>query len=1164
MKGNMNGRGGVVVFGLAANLVRGKTPIRIAIEALRLLMLTSFLAATALAQTETGQITGTVFDQTGGFIPNATVTATDLATSTARTVMTTNGIYAFPNLLPGRYEVQASAPNFQTTKEVVTVTVGSKIGLNFHLTVGTITQIVEVEEQPMQINTETQTLSTTISGDEVLNLPTISRDPYDLVKTVGNTTDSDGGSRTRGVKVSMNGLRSSDVGILLDGVPNKNNFDTLVAIDIPLDSVGEVNVLTNTFTAEYGRALAGFVNVDTKRGTNAIHGTVYEFNRASAFASNTTDNKAKGVDKPHFTRNQFGFSAGGPIVKDKLFVFANPEWIRVRSEASQQATIVTPELLAASAPATQTFFSTYGKLKPGIIPLQTFRYDQACTSTTIGDCTAIPASTPSYRLVSYNVPADSGGGDPENTLLLVGRLDYVLSDKSQFYFRYARYDSNFFNGVVTNSPYVGYDTGESDLKNSYALSATHMFSPTLVSQTKLSYNRVFIFQGLSTAPIGPTLYTTLGATNSLGGGQIIYPGYSPFSPGNAVPFGGPQNYIQINEDLTKVKGKHNLRFGGLFTYLQDNRTFGAYEEAVEALGTNTSNAVDGFINGQLHDFQAAVYPQGKFPCINGPSGRIVTPACTLNLPVNPPNFSRSNADHEAALYVQDSWKVRPRLTLNLGLRWEYFGPQASRNPNLDSNFYFGAGSNIELQSGTGQVLVSTDKANPVGGLWKKDWHDFGPRVGFAWDVFGNGKTSLRGGYGLGWNPNFGNVTFNVIQNPPNYAVIALTAGSDVPTIPITTDNSGPLAGSGGTKPIPRVTLRAVDPNIKTEYAHLWSAALEHQFGTDLIAAVEYTGSKGVNLYSINRLNIPGSTVVYGGIGSGSGSSTDRINNQYSYINFRTNGGFSNYNALNVRAEMRNFRRQGVTLRFNYTWAHAIDNISNTFSETTTGAGNLGVLDPLNPGLDKGDAEYDVRNRVTLAAIWEVGYKGKNRATDAILGGWSIIPNFSARTGIPFTVWDCTHSKFVFCPRAMYATPFHPVYTQTPTGNPNEFNYMPLGTPDSTYKNPNVDVTAKSPGASDFGPFPSTMTGRDAFRAPGVWTMDFAIHKNFNVSERFKLQLRGEAFNVFNHSNLYLVYSNTDLSSTSFITATRGVRNDNGAKLPTTENRNLQLALKLLF
>src|SRR5262249_10289010 len=159
---------------------------------------------------------------------------------------------------------------------------------------------------------------------------------------------------------------------------------------------------------------------------------------------------------------------------------------------------------------------------------------------------------------------------------------------------------------------------------------------------------------------------------------------------------------------------------------------------------------------------------------------------------------------------------------------------------------------------------------------------------------------------------FGNVTFNVIQNPPNYAVIALTAGADVPTIPVTTSNAGPLAGTGGTKTLGRVTLRAVDPNINTAYAHLWSAALEHQFGSDFIAAIEYTGSKGSDLYSINRLNIPGSSLVYGGPGSGSGSASDRINPQYSYINFRTNGGFSHYNGMTFRGELRNFHRQGLT------------------------------------------------------------------------------------------------------------------------------------------------------------------------------------------------------------------------------------------------------------
>ena len=713
-------------------------------------------------------------------------------------------------------------------------------------------------------------------------------------------------------------------------------------------------------------------------------------------------------------------------------------------------------------------------------------------------------------------------------------------------------DTDYAIGTQTNSPYIGYDTADFLAKNSLAFSATHIFTPTFISQTKLSFNRFGDSQPLGTAPVGPTLYTTLSATTSLGGSTITYPGYSPTTPGNSIPFGGPQNYYQVNQDFTKQKGVHNFRFGGLYTLLNDNRTFGAYAEAVAALGTNQSNAVNGLINGTLHDFQAAIYPQGKFPCHNGSTGAIVTPDCTLSLPVGQPNFSRSNLIHEAALYVQDSWKVKPRLTLNLGLRWEYYGPQANRNQNLDSNFFFGAGSNIETQSATGQLLLSTDPKNPLGGLWHKDWKDFEPRIGIAYDLFGDGKTALRGGYGIGFIPNFGNVTFNVIQNPPNYAVIALTAGSDVAVIPITNSNAGPLAGSGGTKAFGRSTVRAVDPNIKTAYAQLWSGSLEHQFTNDFLLALEYSGSKGSNLYSINRLNIPGSALVYGG----TGKANTRINDQYSYINFRTNGGFSNYNGLNVRGELRNFRRQGVTLRANYTWSHAIDNISNTFSDETTGSGNLGLLDPLHPGIDKGNAEFDVRHRFSVAGTWEVPFKTKSRAMNAAIGGWALNGNFSARTGTPFTVFDCTNQGFVLCPRLMYDSPFTPTYNVKSTGSPNEFSYLNIGTPDTSYVNALT-------GVSDFGPFPATMTGRNIFTEPGNWNVDFSVHKNFSLSERFKLQLRGEAFNVFNHSNLYLVNSSTDFSSTP-ITVKRGLRADNNATTIAPENRNLQLAVKLIF
>jgi hypothetical protein len=244
------------------------------------------------------------------------------------------------------------------------------------------------------------------------------------------------------------------------------------------------------------------------------------------------------------------------------------------------------------------------------------------------------------------------------------------------------------------------------------------------------------------------------------------------------------------------------------------------------------------------------------------------------------------------------------------------------------------------------------------------------------------------------------------------------------------------------------------------------------------------------------------------------------------------------------------------MRVNYTWSHATDNLSSTFSETSTGSGNLGILAPMDPGLDKGSADYDIRHRILLAAIWDVPYRGGNKYAKQILGGWTLIPNISARTGTPFTLWDCTNA-YQICPRAMYDKPFTPLYYTTANGNPNQFNYMSVGTPDSSYVN-------AAAGVSDFGPFPSTMLGRNTLRTPGVWDFDFAIHKDFKMTESKSLQFRAEMFNAFNHSNLYIVYSNTDLSATNFVTATRGVRGDNNGLSASTENRNVQMALKLLF
>jgi len=264
---------------------------------------------------------------------------------------------------------------------------------------------------------------------------------------------------------------------------------------------------------------------------------------------------------------------------------------------------------------------------------------------------------------------------------------------------------------VNTSPYKGYETGQTNVDNHVTYTLTHTFSPSLVSQTRLSFNRLNgPNQPLGTVPPTPTLYMTASGPIAENGQYISFPGYSEYTPGNAIPFGGPQNFVVLAEDVTKVHGRHNLRFGGQATYMQDNRTFGAYEEAVEALGTNSGNAMDNFLNGQLHEFEAAVNPQGKFP------------GGTVTLPVGPPNFSRSNRYNEYALYGQDNFKVTSRLTLNLGLRWEYYGVQHNKNSSLDSNIVFtGPFSLQNLPQLMATATVDPTPTNPNGGFWDKDY-----------------------------------------------------------------------------------------------------------------------------------------------------------------------------------------------------------------------------------------------------------------------------------------------------------------------------------------------------------------------------------------------------------------------------------------------------------
>lgn len=1103
------------------------------------------LAGTLLAQQETGRITGTVKDQSGAVIPGAAVTVRSVATNAVRSATTgADGGYVVTNLLPGTYEISAAVTGFNTAKKQVEVPVGGVSSADFSLMVGAIATTVTVSEAPVQVETETQTLSSVITTQQVLQLPTLTRNPYDLVATAGNIAPVDprdaANGASRGVGFNINGQRGASTNILLDGADNNDTFTATVGQAVPLDSVQEFSVVSSAFTAEYGRAGGGVVNVVTKSGTNEFHGTAYEFNRVSALSSNGFDNNAKGIPRSVFTRNQFGFSVGGPVKRDKLFFFNNTEWYRIRSSSTETALVPTSQLIAAAAPATQQFFSTLGALKIQPNGRIYTKNDIPGLCGPSGPCAALDGSTPVFATVNYPVPTDAGGGFPQNQYQTVSRVDYNLSNKTTLYGRYALQSIDFFPGFVSFSPYVGYDTGETDFNQNALLSVTHTFSPQLVSQSKAVYNRLTLLDPLGTAPVSPTLFLSSGnVASKILGINVALPGYLPFSPGSGIPFGGPQNLGQVYEDVSWSKGVHTFRFGGQYIYIRDNRAFGAYAEPVELLGSSLSQGMDNFLTGQLLRFTAAVNPQGKFP------GQTVT------LPVGAPDFTRSNRYHDFALYAQDSWRVVPRLTANLGVRWEYYGVQHNKDPFKDSNFYFGSGTTIDEQVANGSVQLAPN--SPIGGLWQKDLDNFAPRVGIAWDVFGNGRTSLRGGYGISYERNFGNVTFNVIQNPPNYAVLQLSPADVGGNLPVTLNLAGPLAGSTGSKVLPIVSLRAVDPNMQTAYDHFWDAVLEHEIVQGTVVSLEYSGSKGVGLYTINPLNVPGSAALF----LGSSDPSARENTRYANLNFRTDNGYSNYNAMILGFRTNNLFNKGLQMNANWTWSHSLDNLSSTFSELSNDF-NLGLTDPKNPSLDYGNSDFDIRHRVSISAVWDLPFaKSMKGFPGQILHGWSFAPIFTAHTGAPFTIYDCSNANYV-CSRMILVSPISLSGSNNPApvaGIPNNFTYLDLSSEAAgvgSYANP---IT----GTSDFGPYPGNMTGRNQFRQPGAWDFNLGAYKSFRLpKEGISLQFRAEMYNVFNHSNLYADVTSADISSNGYIPALKGLTGT------AAERRNIQFALKFLF
>jgi Carboxypeptidase regulatory-like domain len=1150
---------------------------------LALLGLLTGTATHAFGQAEAGTISGTVRDSSGAVLTGAKVTATNVSTSASRTAQTGDfGQYSIPGLPPGAYDLTIASSNFQTFKARTEVTVGGLTTVDAQMTVGSSSTVVEVSaaNAAVEVNTQTQEISQLIDSQEISQLPSLTRNAYDFVAISGNVSGGDSttpnamGAQNltgRGTGFSINGQRMSGTEILLDGQENVDVFGANIGQQIPIDTVQEYRVITNNFDSEYGRASGGVVNLTTKPGTNSVHATAWEFNRTAWSTANTYANDAHnnacladGTCTPStlpdpkggYTRNQFGFQIGGPFIRNKLFASLGTEWTRVRSNSLQSQELLDPAFIAMMPANVQSYFTAFGTGAPAASSTVSAATLLAAgvPMGPVNGTTPIPGTTPVFDVVSFRVPFDAGGGLPQNTYTLAGRLDYSMTDRTQMFARVARdYEFDFLGTATPYSAYSQYDVGTSTYDDSYLYSLTHSFSVNVLSNTKLGFSRFNVFNNYNKALTSvPNLMLAGFPVDPTTGLPIQFPGLFNVAPGlGGLPFGGPQNTVQLQQDLSWTKGKHAMRFGGQFTYIQLNKAYGAYAQAVEQLGAGVSQGMGSLENitgnpggSPLISFVGRGDP-GVFPCHTDPEGNlIVTPSCTVTPPLAPADYSRSYRYNDWAIYAQDSFRATTKLTLNYGVRYEHYGVQHNVNPNLDSNFYFGSGSGLYNQVRNGQMFIA-DKS-PVGQFWAPSWGTVSPRVGFAYDIFGDGKTSLRGGFGISYERNFGNVTFNASFNPPGSAVLNSicvpnadgTVGGPASPCPVLVNNTslGPFGQPGPATGLPPAELRAPQSNIRTAQTQFWSLDVQRQVAKNTVLDIGYNAAHGVHLYDIENINLLGAGNFYLGdnttnpgcsaLGTIPTLCYTRPNNQFSNINMRGSLGTSSYNALNVRLQTQNLHNTGLGLVANYTWSHSLDDLSSTFSDNLQGGsgaiGNLGYTTVVDPKLDWGNSDFDIRNRFVVSPVWQTPwFKSGTGLRSQALGGWMVTGIFTARSGLPFSVFDYTGDlNFYTVPRLTPASSITNYKTGSATAvAPNLFNVLSIPVPATTGP---LDPTL---GISDFGPYPAGMTHRNAFRGPGAWNTDLAVSKTFKVTERVGLELRAEGFDLLNHHNMYVNTSN---------------------------------------